>query len=79
MNGAVRDAQRPNIPDMVARVIPPHGTRARYYHRDAEVRCRADCCRAAQRAYQRRYRRDGPDTFTTRSDGFRQLRIPPTG
>ncbi len=62
---------------MAVQVIPPHGTRARYYHRDAGVRCRLECCRAAQAAYQRRYRRDGPDTFTVRADGLRQLRIPP--
>jgi hypothetical protein len=61
---------------MAVRVIPPHGTRARYSHRDPEVRCRLECCRGANTRYQRTYRREGATTWTTRPDGFRQLRMP---
>lgn len=64
------------MPMKGTRVIPPHGTRARYNHRDLEVRCRLACCAAANTHYQRVYRAEGATTFTTRPDGLRQLRIP---
>lgn len=42
------------------RVIPDHGTRARYVHRDPAVRCREDCCQKANAEYLADYRANGP-------------------
>lgn len=58
------------------KVTPPHGTRARYLHRDPEIRCRLECCRTANAAYMRGYRHYGPTTVrVTGHPRARQLRI----
>lgn len=55
------------------KVTPPHGTRARYEHRDLEIRCREACCRAAHAAYHRAYR---AIAATRNPNGRRQMRLP---
>lgn len=43
-----------------AKKTPEHGTRARYVHRDPDIRCREACCKKANADYLADYRANGP-------------------
>jgi hypothetical protein len=56
------------------RVVPPHGTRARYLHRTLTCRCAA--CTAENTAYMADYRRRLARAAGVRHAAYVQLQLP---